>query len=219
MRTFLLGVFLLLAGVAFIAAAQTLQIQAIPSQGVILGENYSLPLVARGGSAPYTWRLLSGDLPPGLTLHPHSGRITGAATTPGDYSFTVSVADSSVPALQSQRDFVIHVIAGLTVDWKELPAVHGNSIRGSAVVSNQTAESFDLTVVIVAVNKIGRATTLGYQHLNLAAGSSSPVIPFSSSPGNGSYYVRVDAVAQRPGRKHVFRASKQTSDPLKLSQL
>jgi hypothetical protein len=120
--------------------------------------------------------------------------------------------------MQIQRDVIIQVVAGLTIDWKEPPGVHGTAISGSAMVTNQTANDFDLTVVIVAVNKIGRATTLGYQHFMLAAHATSPVIPFGSSPGPETYYVRADAVAHRPGHQHIYRANKQTSDAIKVTQ-
>src|SRR5271167_481240 len=96
------------------AAGQTLQIQALPAQGAIVGQNYTLPLTATGGSQPYTWQVTGGELPPGLKLHPHSGKIDGIPTTPGDYRFTLVVVDSSVPRLQIQSDVTIHVIAGIT---------------------------------------------------------------------------------------------------------
>ncbi len=200
------------------ARSQDLQIQPLPSQGMIVGQGYTLPLQATGGTSPYSWQLVQGEMPPGLKLHPHTGKITGVPTVPGDYRFTIGAADESIPKLRAQRDLVIHVIAGLTVDWKEPPAVHGNSISGSAVVTNATGVDFDLTVVIVAVNQIGRATTLGYQHFNLPAQSTSPVIPFGSSPGAGTYYVRVDAVAHQPSHHYVYRANKQTSDSIKVTQ-
>jgi len=212
----------LLALIVFLATgfarSQDLQIQPLPSQGMILGQSYTLPLQATGGTAPYAWHLVQGDLPPGLKLHPHTGKITGSPTTAGDYRFTIGAADESIPKLHAQREVVVHVIAGLTVDWKEPPAVQGSSISGSAVVTNDTGVDFDLTVVIVAVNEIGRATTLGYQHFKLAAQSSSPVIPFGSSPGLGTYYVRVDAVAHQPTHHYVYRANKQTSDSIKVTQ-
>jgi hypothetical protein len=119
-----------------------------------------------------------------------------------------------------QRDFNIQVIDGLTVDWQDAPAAQGNKISGSAIVTNQTGEEFVLTVVVVAVNEIGRATALGYQHFRIAGGNTTQVIPFGTgiTPGIGTYYVRVDAVAHRPGKKHIFRASKQTSPDIKLAQ-
>jgi hypothetical protein len=201
-----------------LAVGQTLQIPAVPPQSAIVGQTYTLPLQASGGSLPYTWQVAAGNLPPGLTLHPHSGKITGVPTTPGEYHITVVLVDSSVPKMQIQRDVIIQVVAGLTIDWKEPPGVHGTAISGSAMVTNQTANDFDLTVVIVAVNKIGRATTLGYQHFMLAAHATSPVIPFGSSPGPETYYVRADAVAHRPGHQHIYRANKQTSDAIKVTQ-
>ncbi len=198
--------------------AQTLQMQAVPSQGAIVGQNYTLPLQVTGGAQPYTWQLTGGQLPPGCHLHRHTGVISGVPTAPGDYTFTVVVSDSSIPQNQVQRDLTIHVIAGLTIEWQDAPKVHGNTISGSAIVSNQTPEEFDLTVVVVAVNQIGRATTLGYQHLRLGAQATTEVIPFGSSPGPATYYVRADAVAHRSGHHHVYRASKETTQPLTITQ-
>ncbi|HKD83185.1 MAG TPA: Ig domain-containing protein [Terriglobales bacterium] len=216
MRIRLLALILFLAN--WHAHGQTLQVTPLPSQGMILGQSYTLPLVAAGGSLPYNWRLLRGDLPPGMKLHPHTAKISGSPSATGDYRFTIAVADSSIPKLHGQLDVVIHVIEGLEVDWKEAPKVSGNAISGSAVVTNETPKDFDLTVVIVAVNQIGRATALGYQHFRLPAETTSQIIPFGSSPGLGTYYVRVDASAHQPGRKYIYHASKQTSDPLKLTQ-
>lgn len=192
--------------------------QAAPSQGALVGQQYTLPLTVTGGTPTYTWHLVTGELPPGCKLHSHTGSISGVPSAAGDYHFTISVTDSSIPQLQLQHDYTIHVIAGLTVDWKDAPTVQGNALSGSVIVSNQTPEDFDLTVVIVAVNQIGRATALGYQHLKLAAQATTQVIPFGSAPGLGTYYVRADAVAHRPGHHHIYRASKQTSQPLTIAQ-
>jgi len=200
------------------AHGQTLQIQPLPSQGMIVGQSYTLPLIATGGTSPYAWNLVQGNLPPGLKLHPHTGRIAGSPTVPGDYKFTLEASDVSIPKLHAKSEITIHVIAGLSVDWKDAPAAHGNKIAGSAVVTNDTGNDFDLTVVIVAVNEIGRATALGYQHFKLPAQSSSEVIPFGSSPGLGTYYVRVDAVAHQAGHHYVYRANKQTTETIKLTQ-
>ena len=189
---------------------------AAPS--AIAGKNFTFSLVATGGSAPYSWHLVDGQLPPGLRLHPHSGAISGVPATAGEYHFTVAVADSGAPPLEVQRAMTIIVIAGLSIDWKEHPKVQGNTLSGSVVVTNHTGQDFDLTVVVVGVNSIGRATTLGYQHFMLTAEKSSPVIPFGSSPGPGSYVVHADAAAHHPGGHHIYRARKQTSETLAITQ-
>ncbi len=219
MRNRLMIVGLFACCVSCLAITQELQLQAPPPQGAVVGQAYSLPVTATGGIMPYTWKLVAGDLPPGLRIQRHKGAIVGTPTTTGTYHFTIAVVDSSIPQQELRRDFNIQVIEGLALEWKDVPAAHGNKISGSAEVTNQTGEDFVLTVLVVAVNEIGRATALGYQHFKLAAGASSPVIPFGSNPGLGTYYVRIDATAHRPGKKHIFRASKQTSADLKVSQL
>lgn len=55
---------------------------------------YSTQFTATGGTAPYTWSVIAGSLPPGLTLDAEAGLITGTPTTAGAFSATVQVADS-----------------------------------------------------------------------------------------------------------------------------
>jgi hypothetical protein len=198
--------------------AQDLQMQQLPAQTAIAGQSYVLGLTAHGGAPQYSWQLLSNQLPPGLKLNAHTGRISGIPTGAGEYSFTIAVTDSNVPAMRVQHDYTIRVIEGLSIDWKETPAVHGNSISGSAIVTNQTGQNMVLTLVVVAVNQIGRATALGYQHFTVNAGAKSPVIPFNASPGEGTYYVRADAAAHQNGHRHVFRAGKQTPANITVTQ-
>jgi hypothetical protein len=185
----------------------------------VAGRNFSFPLAATGGAAPYTWRLVEGQLPPGLKLHTHTGVISGVPTAAGEYRFSIAVADSGAPPLQAQRVLTITVLAGMTLDWKQRPSVQGHTISGSVVVTNQTGQDLDLTVIVVAVNDIGRATTLGYQHFTLAADQTGPVIPFGSSPGLGTYVVHADAVAHNPTNgEYIYRARKQTSHALVIAQ-
>ncbi|HZP22398.1 MAG TPA: putative Ig domain-containing protein [Terriglobales bacterium] len=201
-----------------LAMGQGLRMQEFPTPGAVVGEPYVLPLHATGGMQPYNWQVTSGELPPGCRLHARASNISGVPTTAGEYNFTLSLADSSIPRQQIQRNFTVHVIAGLSIEWKQPPGVQGNTIAGSAIVSNQTPEEFTLTVVVVAVNQIGRATTLGYQHFKIAAGASTQIIPFSAAPGPGTYYVRADAAAHHAGRHRIYRASKQTGASLTVSQ-
>lgn len=63
---------------------------SLPSATV--GSSYSGTLNASGGIAPYTWTVISGALPPGLSLST-SGVISGTPTTAGTYNFTVQVID------------------------------------------------------------------------------------------------------------------------------
>jgi hypothetical protein len=54
----------------------------------------SKTLVATGGSAPYSWSIISGYLPTGLTLSSSTGVIGGVPTGPaGTSSFTIRCTD------------------------------------------------------------------------------------------------------------------------------
>ena len=57
--------------------------------------DYSFALQATGGRAPYTWAVVSGTLPFGLTLNPATGVITGRPTVADTYTFTVQVTDGT----------------------------------------------------------------------------------------------------------------------------
>jgi hypothetical protein len=56
-----------------------------------VGSAYSLPMTANLPDAK-TWSIVSGTLPPGLSLNSSSGAITGTPTTAGSYPFTVQAA-------------------------------------------------------------------------------------------------------------------------------
>ena len=55
---------------------------------------YSDQLTAAGGTGSLTWSVSSGSLPPGLSLSPSTGLLSGTPTTAGGYAFTVLVTDA-----------------------------------------------------------------------------------------------------------------------------
>ncbi|MCJ7515404.1 MAG: putative Ig domain-containing protein, partial [Dehalococcoidia bacterium] len=59
---------------------------------------YSQTLQASGGSGSYTWSIISGSLPVGLSLTQSSGLIAGTPTTAATSNFTVQVNDGSTTA-------------------------------------------------------------------------------------------------------------------------
>ncbi|NJL18777.1 MAG: hypothetical protein HC901_00145 [Bdellovibrionaceae bacterium] len=59
-----------------------------------IGRAYEVQMVAAGGVTPYTWSIISGALPAGLSLNPASGLISGVPTTVQTANFTVQVQDA-----------------------------------------------------------------------------------------------------------------------------
>ena len=65
-----------------------------PANAGTVGVPYSSAVTPSGGVPAYTFMIASGTLPPGLTLNPTTGAITGTPTTAGSFIFTVKVTDS-----------------------------------------------------------------------------------------------------------------------------
>lgn len=75
-----------------------------------VGSPYNATLVAVPLVCPCTWTITSGSLPPGLSLNPTSGTISGTPTTAGGpYSFFVQVQDSTAPPPSPQQGFSITI--------------------------------------------------------------------------------------------------------------
>jgi hypothetical protein len=62
----------------------------------LVGQAWSQTLTASGGTAPYTFGLVSGALPTGVTLTTVGGLglLSGTSTTNGSYAFTIRATDS-----------------------------------------------------------------------------------------------------------------------------
>jgi hypothetical protein len=78
---------------------------------------------------PFTWKVVSGTLPPGLTLA-SSGAITGTPTKTGTFDFTVQATDKS--GLEATRAQTITIAAGCSEESGEPPGVPESSEPGEA---------------------------------------------------------------------------------------
>jgi hypothetical protein len=186
-----------------------LVIDTVSLPGTYPRATYLVRLQARGGTLPYHWKVEKGDLPPGLKLE-DDGTLQGSPQRLGEYRFTISVTDNSRPALAVQREFTLNVVAALLMQWKKPARVTGNRIEGSVDVSNTTAEDFDFTFVVLAVNESGRATAIGYQRFPLKKGTTDFEIPFGETVARGSYTVHVDGVGEVADKNQIHRARLQT---------
>lgn len=70
----------------------TLSPSSLP--GGTKGTAYSQTISASGGTAPYSFAVTGGSLPPGLTLS-SSGSLSGVPTTGGTFNFTATATDSA----------------------------------------------------------------------------------------------------------------------------
>ena len=77
------------------------------------GGAYAVSLAAAGGLPPYTYARVAGALPPGITLNPTSGLLSGSANTAGAYNFTIEVTDSN--SRKATRAFTMNVIPAMAI--------------------------------------------------------------------------------------------------------
>lgn len=180
------------------------------------GAEIRVPLHAIGGVPPYHWSAPASDLPEGIVLT-SEGFLAGRPAKPGAFALTVTVEDSGHPAHSINKTFRALVTTALLLDWLRLPIIHGNRIDGAVQVSNGSKDDFDLTVIIVAVNAVGRATALGHRHFNVKAGATSIQIPFGETLPPGAYVVHADAVAESPAKNSILRQRLQIPVPLSVT--
>ena len=154
-----------------------------PPGNPVQGQPYQFVLNGSGGSAPYTWTIVSGGLPPGLTLNSR-GSINGNATESGTFHFTVEVTDSSSPPQQATQNLTLNVPPTTSV---YLPA-SGATVQGDtwldAGASSQNAIAsvqFEISGGSISDKVIGTGVPTLYGYLLYFNTSSVP---------NGSYSIQ-----------------------------
>jgi len=117
----------------FINAFEKLILSTVSIDSITTKENYLLNLLAQGGLAPYTFTLISGALPEGLSLS-KSGTISGTPITSGKTTITVQVADSR--GKMENMDYTIQVYDSLILPTEKIiNGIVGNSLSIQLSVS------------------------------------------------------------------------------------
>ncbi len=194
-----------------------LTISTAPLPRAFLHRDYGFRFVVHGGVSPYKWRIDEGTLPSGLSLL-EDGRLEGAPSASGEFRFTITVTDGSRPAYQRSHEFVLKVVVPPEADWDQYPTVNGQRIEGSVKVSNQTEHDFDLTFIVLAVNDIGRATAIGYQHFTLPKDTLDYVIPFGETLAPANYDIYADVVGEVAETGSIFRSHLASTGKLRIVQ-
>ena len=70
-----------------------------------MGVPYNTTITAMGGVPPYTWAVVLGALPAGLSLGVVDGVLGGTPTVTGSFVFTVEATDSAGTAATRKFEF------------------------------------------------------------------------------------------------------------------
>lgn len=117
-----------------------------------VGTSYSASLTVNGGVSPYTWSVIAGSLPVGLSLNSLTGVISGIPTTSGISNFTLQVSDS-LGSVSTPRAFNISIEA-------PPPSSSDGFIEGSALRAPWVFYQFGYGASPVATQAI--ASTAGH---------------------------------------------------------
>lgn len=180
----------------------------------VLRQPYRHQLKALGGIAPYRWEVTGGSLPEGISLG-SDGVLSGVPTDTGEFHFEVTVTDNAKPPHQKSQEIGVRVKAGLVAEWKQAPQLDGTRLHGSVLVTNGSNDDYDLTVIVLAVNEIGKAFAAGYQHGPLNKDASIEV-PFEDTLPDGAYLVNVDVAGEIPSKNQIYRTRLFTGTPMKV---
>lgn len=149
--------------------------------------DYAVTLAASGGQSPYTWSVVSGSLPAGLTLNESTGIISGRPTTANANqvpNLTLRATDASGAAADAVRPLTV---LPLTPTVTVQSSVAGDLPFGQSAAFTASVSPADLSgqVTWTAVAEDGGARTpLGRS--TIGGGSTT----FASAlPGYGGYRV------------------------------
>ncbi|WP_031499129.1 putative Ig domain-containing protein [Bryobacter aggregatus] len=126
----------------------------------VLSQNYQTSIIASGGVTPYTFQILSGNTPPGLSLST-TGSLAGIPSAVGTYTFLARVSDNSGSTVQ--RELTVTVTG------------NGLSFVSTALPNGQLGQTYTATLTAA-----GGTTPYNY---SIISGSLPPGLQLGATGG------------------------------------
>ena len=134
----------------------------------------SVKIEPSGGWAPYSWQLLSGQLPLGLSISPSTGVISGTPAKTGTFKFTVRIKDScKTPEKWVDKEFEIVIYDPITIFSDPIPCLTINKTFSSSITASGGASPYTWQIV--------SSTSPSYQ-ISVPSAANSKVAQLSGVP-------------------------------------
>jgi uncharacterized membrane protein len=166
-----------------------------------VGTAYSQTLTAAGGTGPLTWAASSESggvivgnvtgLPPGISLNPSTGVLSGTPSSPGTFTFNVSVTSGGQTAV-AQLAITVGVPPGPSATFTGLPATATPATQPALGITIPTAYPLAITgtVTLTFVPTSGNPVdpnvqfTTGGSTVSFTVAANSTQVVFSgATPG------------------------------------
>jgi hypothetical protein len=154
-----------------------------PLPGGSVGAIYSFTLTASGGAPPYSWGLIGGALPNGLTLNSTTGAIGGIPSVPGSFAFTVQVTDAS--HANTSQPLSLTIASGSSTPSMSLTGVPGSASSAQPI-------SLDLVLSSAYPTDITGTIALSFAP-DAGAPNDDPSIQFSSGGRTAGFTIPAGA--------------------------
>jgi len=118
-----------------IVAALNITAASLPSGST--GAAYNATLTASGGTTPYSWSVVSGQLPPGLALNTTSGIISGTPTAAGTYNLGVQVSDAA--SQSASKIFSVLIGVGACISCQSPLTITSTSLPAGSINTSYNA--------------------------------------------------------------------------------
>ncbi len=173
-----------------------LQLPASVPAGTV-AQPYNTVIAVGGGTSPYQFSVKTGSLPPGISLNPTTGTLSGSPSTAGTFSFEVMVTDAPHPD-QGSQTFSVPISTGATINVGLSPA--------SATLTSSQQKQFTATVSGTSNTAVTWSATKGSVDANglysapAVSASTSVVVTATSkaeSSKSASATVTVDPVSSQ----------------------
>ncbi len=169
--------------------ASSLGINSPAAVTVIVGQNVSMQFTAAGGTAPYTYTIASGALPPGVSLAGSTGLVSGTTTTAGTYTFAIKATDAASGTATSNTATITANAALTLPSPATVTGVNGQTLTMQFTAGGGTAPyTYSVTGVTLNGTTISTPATMT---INSASGLLTFVT--TSATAQGPYVVTVQA--------------------------
>jgi len=105
-----------------VPVAEPPQITTTSLPGSTAGTAYSQTLASSGGTAPLSWSVIDGTLPPGISLAGATGILSGTPTVVGTSTFTVQLADAAGALTSHAFDLTVSSGTAAALAFVQQPA-------------------------------------------------------------------------------------------------